>query len=280
MTCQYILIKITKIVLFLSKFLTLILMIQLTFLGTGTSQGVPVIGSNHPVCMSENPRDKRLRSSALIKWGQKNYIIDCGPDFRQQLINNPINNLDAILFTHSHADHTAGLDDIRPFFFRQGLINIYLTRDVYENLNKRFNYILNDNNKYPGAPSVNLNIIDHGIGFKLDENFIVPIKAEHNKITVTGYRFKNLAYMTDVKKLDFKSKEKLMGLDTLVLSCLRIEPHPSHLNLEEALDLIDELKPKKTYLMHISHLLGFHDEVSMRLPKDVFLAYDNLTIKS
>ena len=255
-------------------------MIQLTFLGTGTSQGVPVIGSNHPVCMSENPRDKRLRSSVLIKWGQKNYIIDCGPDFRQQLINNPINNLDAILFTYSHADHTAGLDDIRPFFFRQGLINIYLTRDVYENLNKRFNYILNDNNKYPGAPSVNLNIIDHGIGFKLDENFIVPIKAEHNKITVTGYRFKNLAYMTDVKKLDFKSKEKLMGLDTLVLSCLRIEPHPSHLNLEEALDLIDELKPKKTYLMHISHLLGFHDEVSMRLPKDVFLAYDNLTIKS
>ena len=145
---------------------------------------------------------------------------------------------------------------------------------------KQSNYILNDNNKYPGAPSVNLNIIDHGIGFKLDENFIVPIIAEHNKITVTGYRFKNLAYMTDVKKLDYRSKEKLMDLDTLVLSCLRIEPHPSHLNLEEALDLIDELKPKKTYLMHISHLLGFHDEVSMRLPKDVFLAYDNLTIKS
>ncbi len=253
-------------------------MIQLTFLGTGTSQGVPVIGSNHPVCLSQNPRDKRLRSSVLIKWGRKNYIIDCGPDFRQQLINNPINQLDAILFTHSHADHTAGLDDIRPFFFRQGLINIYLTKDVYENLNKRFNYILSDKNKYPGAPSVNLNIIEHGMVFKLDNNFIIPIKAEHNKITVTGYRFKNLAYMTDVKEIDFESKVKLRGLNTLVLSCLRIESHPSHLNLEEALELINELKPKKTYLIHISHLLGFHDEVSMKLPKDVFLAYDNLTI--
>lgn len=253
-------------------------MIQLTFLGTGTSQGVPVIGSDHPVCLSENPRDKRLRSSVLIKWDRKNYIIDCGPDFRQQLINNPINKLDAILFTHSHADHTAGLDDIRPFFFRQGLINIYLTKDVYENLNKRFNYILSDKNKYPGAPSVNLNIIEHGTVFKLDKNFIIPIKAGHNKITVTGYRFKNLAYMTDVKKIDNESKEKLMGLNILVLSCLRIEAHPSHLNLEEALELINELKPKKTYLIHISHLLGFHDEVSMKLPKNVFLAYDNLTI--
>ena len=193
-------------------------MIQLTFLGTGTSQGVPVIGSDHPVCLSENPRDKRLRSSVLIKWDRKNYIIDCGPDFRQQLINNPINKLDAILFTHSHADHTAGFDDIRPFFFRQGLINIYLTKDVYENLNKRFNYILSDKNKYPGAPSVNLNIIEHGTVFKLDKNFIIPIKAGHNKITVTGYRFKNLAYMTDVKKIDNESKEKLMGLNILVLS--------------------------------------------------------------
>ena len=145
-------------------------MIQLTFLGTGTSQGVPVIGSNHPVCLSSNPKDKRLRSSVLIKWDNRNYIIDCGPDFRQQLINNPINKLDGILFTHSHADHTAGLDDIRPFFFRQGLIDIFLTEDVYKNLNMRFNYILNDKNKYPGAPSVNLNIIKEGEEFKLNEN--------------------------------------------------------------------------------------------------------------
>lgn len=255
-------------------------MIQLTFLGTGTSQGVPVIGSNHPVCLSSNPKDKRLRSSVLIKWDNRNYIIDCGPDFRQQLINNPINKLDGILFTHSHADHTAGLDDIRPFFFRQGLIDIFLTEDVYKNLNMRFNYILNDKNKYPGAPSVNLNIIKEGEEFKLNENFIMPIKASHNNLTVTGFRFKDLAYMTDVKMIDSKSKKNLRSLNTLILSCLRIEAHPSHLNLEEALELIDELKPKKTYLMHISHLLGFHDEVSLKLPKNVFLAYDNLTISS
>ena len=255
-------------------------MIQLTFLGTGTSQGVPVIGSNHPVCLSSNPKDKRLRSSVLIKWDNRNYIIDCGPDFRQQLINNPINKLDGILFTHSHADHTAGLDDIRPFFFRQGLIDIFLTEDVYKNLNMRFNYILNDKNKYPGAPSVNLNIIKEGEEFKLNENFIMPIKASHNNLTVTGFRFKDLAYMTDVKMIDSISKKNLRSLNTLILSCLRIEAHPSHLNLEEALELIDELKPKKTYLMHISHLLGFHDEVSLKLPKNVFLAYDNLTISS
>ena len=255
-------------------------MIQLTFLGTGTSQGIPVIGSNHPVCLSSNPKDKRLRSSVLIKWDNRNYIIDCGPDFRQQLINNPINKLDGILFTHSHADHTAGLDDIRPFFFRQGLIDIFLTEDVYKNLNMRFNYILNDKNKYPGAPSVNLNIIKEGEEFKLNENFIMPIKASHNNLTVTGFRFKDLAYMTDVKMIDSESKKNLRSLNTLILSCLRIEAHPSHLNLEEALELIDELKPKKTYLMHISHLLGFHDEVSLKLPKNVFLAYDNLTISS
>ena len=264
----------------MSKFLTLISMIQLTFLGTGTSQGVPVIGSNHPVCLSSNPKDKRLRSSVLIKWDDRNYIIDCGPDFRQQLINNPIDKLDGILFTHSHADHTAGLDDIRPFFFRQGLIDIFLTEDVYKNLNMRFNYILNDKNKYPGSPSVNINLIKDGEKFKLNENFVMPIKASHNTLMVTGYRFKDLAYMTDVKMIDSKSKKDLKNLNTLILSCLRIKAHPSHLNLEEALELINELKPKKTYLMHISHLLGFHDEVSLKLPNNVFLAYDNLSISS
>tara|TARA_B100001057_G_scaffold498638_1_gene606352 strand:+ start:3493 stop:4260 length:768 start_codon:yes stop_codon:yes gene_type:complete len=254
-------------------------MIQLTFLGTGTSQGVPVIGSNHPVCLSANPKDKRLRSSVLIKWGGSNYIIDCGPDFRQQLMNNPIDRLDAILFTHSHADHTAGFDDIRPFYFRQGSINIYLTKEVYDNLNKRFDYILNDNNKYPGAPSVKPNIIEAGVKFRLNENFVLPIRAFHNNLNVTGYKFDDLVYLTDVKKIDLQFKHELINLKILVISCLRIESHPSHLNLEEALKLIYELKPKKTYLIHISHLLGFHDEVSSILPNNVFLAYDNLTIR-
>ena len=253
-------------------------MIQLIFLGTGTSQGIPVIGSNNPVCLSSNSKDKRLRCSLLISWNKKNHIIDCGPDFRQQILNNPIKNLDGLLFTHHHADHTAGFDDIRPFCFRQGSINIYSTYDVYHNLKKRFDYIINDENKYPGAPYVKANIIDQNKKFKLSGKWVTPIKAFHYNISVTGYRIDNIAYMTDVKTIDEDSKSKLKNLDILVLSCLRIEPHQSHLNLEEAISLVEELKPKKTYFIHISNLLGFHDKVSESLPKNIFLAYDNLSI--
>ena len=253
-------------------------MIQLIFLGTGTSQGIPVIGSQNPVCLSSNFKDKRLRCSLLMSWNNKNHVIDCGPDFRQQILRNPIDTLDAVLFTHSHADHTAGLDDIRPFFFRQGLINIYSTIDVYKNLNKRFDYIINDKNKYPGAPSVNSIIIKENERFKLSGKWVNPIKAMHDKIPVTGYRVENIAYMTDIKTINYKSKLKLRNLDVLILSCLRVESHPSHLNLEEALILINELKPKKTYLIHISNLMGLHDDVSKKLPDNVFLAYDNLCI--
>ena len=253
-------------------------MIQLIFLGTGTSQGVPVIGSSNPVCLSNNPKDKRLRCSVLISWNNKNYVIDCGPDFRQQILSNPISSLDGVLFTHSHADHTAGFDDIRPFCFRQGLINIYLTSEVFKNLKKRFDYIINDENKYPGAPSVRSNIIKSYEKFELAGKCILPIKAMHNNIPVIGYRIENLAYLTDVKTIDSYSKSKLKKLDVLVLSCLRIEPHQSHLNLEEALELVNELRPKKTYFTHISNSLGFYDEISKKLPKNIFLAYDNLRI--
>ena len=254
-------------------------MIKLIFLGTGTSQGIPIIGSDNPVCHSSNFKDKRLRCSVLISWNNKNYVIDCGPDFRQQILNNPINTLDGVLFTHSHADHTAGFDDIRPFCFKQGLIEIYSTSQVFENLKKRFDYIINDKDKYPGAPSVKSNIIKENVKFKLGGKWIMPIKAMHNKIPVTGYRIDNLAYMTDVKTIDENSKSKLKNLDVLVLSCLRIKLHDSHLNLEEALELIDELKPKKTFLVHISNSLGFHDEVNKNLPNNISLAYDNLLIK-
>tara|TARA_B110000495_G_C22989890_1_gene582758 strand:+ start:842 stop:1609 length:768 start_codon:yes stop_codon:yes gene_type:complete len=254
-------------------------MIQLIFLGTGTSQGIPVIGSDDPVCLSTNPKDKRLRCSVLLSWNSKNYVIDCGPDFRQQILNNPISSLDGILFTHSHADHTAGFDDIRPFCFRQGLIDIYSTSEVFKNLKKRFDYIINDKDKYPGAPSVNTNIIKENEKFKLGGKWVMPIKAMHNDIPVTGYRINNIAYMTDVKTIDLNSKLKLKNLDVLILSCLRIKPHQSHLNLEEAIELVNELKPKKTLLIHISNSLGFHDEVNKKLPKNISLAYDNLCIK-
>ena len=197
-------------------------MIQLIFLGTGTSQGIPVIGSDDPVCLSTNPKDKRLRCSVLLSWNSKNYVIDCGPDFRQQILNNPISSLDGVLFTHSHADHTSGFDDIRPFCFRQGLIDIYSTSEVFKNLKKRFDYIINDKDKYPGAPSVNTNIIKENEKFKLGGKWVMPIKAMHNDIPVTGYRINNIAYMTDVKTIDLNSKLKLKNLDVLILSCFEL----------------------------------------------------------
>ena len=255
-------------------------MLKITFLGTGTSQGIPVIGSQHPVCLSDDPKDKRLRVSVLLQWEGHSFVIDCGPDFRQQMIRCKLDQLDGILFTHEHADHTAGLDDIRPFFFRQGDIPIYLSERVHQNLAYRFNYIFSEHNKYPGAPSVNVNIIDTENPFELGKKKITPIAIQHNKLPVMGFRVDNFAYLTDVKTLVEKEFEKLQNLDHLVLSALRIEPHKNHLNLEEALGLIDKIKPRKAYLTHISHLMGFHEEVTKELPSNVFLAYDNLTIKS
>ena len=255
-------------------------MLKITFLGTGTSQGIPIIGSKHPVCLSKNPKDKRLRVSIIISWKSFNYIIDCGPDFRQQLLKNPISHLNGILFTHEHSDHTAGLDDIRPFFFKQGKIKFIANQEVFDALDKRFSYIMNDKNKYPGAPSVFRKVIDHKDDFTLEEMKITPIKIMHHELEVMGYRFGNFAYLTDVKTIEDQEIDKLKDLDVLVLSALRIEPHPSHLNLEEALAMVNLIQPKKTYLTHISHLLGFHDEVESSLPENVHLAFDNLQITS
>tara|TARA_B100001057_G_C22690971_1_gene887750 strand:- start:303 stop:1073 length:771 start_codon:yes stop_codon:yes gene_type:complete len=255
-------------------------MYKITFLGTGTSQGIPVIGSRHPVCLSQNLKDKRLRSSVLVQWYNYNYIIDCGPDFRQQMLKNNCRHLDGIIFTHEHADHTAGLDDIRPYFFRQGDIPIYGTQRVVENLNHRFGYIFNSQNKYPGAPAVKVQIISKNNNFSLGNQKITPVEVMHNNLSVMGYRVGGFSYLTDVKYIDSDQMEKVKNSEVLVLNALRIESHPTHLNLEEALELVEKLKPKKTYFTHISHLLGFHDEVSKKLPKNVHLAYDNLQINS
>ena len=255
-------------------------MFKITFLGTGTSQGIPIIGSKHPVCHSKNPKDKRLRVSISIAWGDYNFVIDCGPDFRQQLLRNPIEKLDGILFTHEHSDHTAGLDDIRPFFFRQGNINFFATHKVFLALDQRFSYIMNDKDKYPGAPSVERIVIDKNTPFKLYDQWIIPIEVMHHKLEVMGYRFGDFAYLTDVKTIADEELDKLKTLDVLVLSSLRVELHPSHLNLEEALALVELLQPKKAYFTHISHLLGFHDEVEINLPDHIHLAYDTLEITS
>tara|TARA_B110000116_G_C16769557_1_gene552608 strand:- start:869 stop:1639 length:771 start_codon:yes stop_codon:yes gene_type:complete len=255
-------------------------MLKITFLGTGTSQGVPVIGSSHPVCLSSNPKDKRLRVSVSVSWDKNTYIIDCGPDFRQQMLFNNINKINGILFTHEHADHTSGLDDIRPFFFKQGNIPIYAQKRVLTSLKNRFDYIFNSKNKYPGTPSLDVNEIIFDSPFFINLEKIIPIKVMHNKLSVMGYRIRNFAYLTDVKSLNENQFNKMLNLDVLVINALKNESHLSHLSLNEAIEIIKVLSPKRAYITHISHLLGFHDEVEKKLPKNINLAYDNLKIIS
>ncbi len=251
----------------------------ITFLGTGTSQGIPVIGSDHPVCKSTDSKDKRLRVSVLVSWNGYNYVIDCGPDFRQQMLAHPIDRLDGILFTHEHADHTAGIDDIRPFFFRQGDIPIYAHERVVQSLKKRFDYIFADGNRYPGAPGVQVNVVTKDIPVRLGDLDVVPIEAYHNRLQVFGYRFGEFVYLTDVKRVEEEEIKKMKGAEVLVVNALREEAHHSHFNLEEALEFAELVGAKKTYFTHISHLMGFHDEVEKKLPKNVHLAYDNLQLK-
>ena len=252
----------------------------ITFLGTGTSQGIPVIGSTHPVCLSNDIRDKRLRSSVLLSWGEAQYVIDCGPDFRQQMLYVGCTHIDGILFTHEHADHTAGIDDIRPYFFRQGDIPIYALPRVIDNLTNRFEYIMSAENKYPGAPSVQVNVVDPHKLFELHGKTVVPILGLHNRIEVLGYRIDNFAYLTDIKTISEAEIEKLRGLEILVLNALREEPLHSHLNLEEAIGLSQQIKAANTYFTHISHLLGFHKDVEKKLPNNVHLAYDFLSLNT
>jgi phosphoribosyl 1,2-cyclic phosphate phosphodiesterase len=248
-----------------------------TFLGTGTSQGIPVIGSDHPVCHSNDPKDKRLRVSVLIEINGANIVIDCGPDFRQQMLSNPIERLDAILFTHEHSDHTVGLDDIRPFFFKQGDIPVYAHQRVMESLQRRFDYIFTSKDKYPGAPNVQEYIIDDE-PFTVKGTEVIPVNVMHNRLQVYGFRLSNFAYITDAKTIEKQEIDKLYGLDALVINALRKESHHSHFSLDEALEFIQTVQPKRAYLTHISHLLGFHEEIQAQLPKNVFLAYDNLQI--
>lgn len=250
----------------------------LTFLGTGTSQGIPVIGSQNPVCLSKDPKDKRLRVSVWIQTSKNSIVVDCTPDFRYQMLRSGCHKIDALLFTHHHADHTAGLDDIRPYCFKQGALPIFASQETSQNLKRRFDYVFETENRYPGAPNVSMNIITKNQSFFVNEEEIIPVEVMHADLAVFGFRINNLAYVTDMKTISDKEKLKLYNLDVLVINALRKEPHHSHLTLNEALAFIDELKPKKAYLTHISYQLGFHEEVSKLLPKNVYLAYDNLTI--
>ncbi|HLF53138.1 MBL fold metallo-hydrolase [Flavobacterium sp.] len=248
------------------------------FLGTGTSQGIPVIGSHHSVCQSSNPKDKRLRVSVWISWDDHSFVIDCGPDFRQQMLTSKCQKVEAILYTHEHSDHTAGMDDIRPFNFKQGKMPIYAHQRVIENLKRRFDYIFETENKYPGAPTVTPIEVSNNHPFKIGNKTIIPINVMHGNLQVFGYRIDDFAYLTDVKTIEAAEIEKLKGVKILVVNALREEPHQMHFNLQEALDFITLVQPEKAYLTHISHILGFHDEVQQKLPNNVYLAYDNLEI--
>lgn len=248
------------------------------FLGTGTSQGIPVIGSNNPVSTSNDQKDKRLRVSVWIHWDAYSFVIDCGPDFRQQMLASSCRHLDGILYTHEHADHTAGLDDIRPFNFKSGDIPIYAHQRVIDNLKRRFDYAFETENKYPGAPGVRPIQVENNVAFSIGNKTAIPINAYHGSLQVFGYRIDDFAYLTDVKTIETFEIYKLHGVKILVINALREESHHSHFNLKEALDFIDLIRPEKTYLTHISHKFGFHEEISKKLPANVYVAYDNLEI--
>lgn len=214
-----------------------------------------------------------------MHWNEGSYVIDCGPDFRYQMLRSGCNRIDGILFTHEHADHTAGLDDIRPYnFMQKGPMPVYAHQRVIGNLEERFGYIFEKENRYPGAPSVITHEIRNDAPFEIGNKTCIPVEAWHGGLQVFGFRVDDFAYLTDVKTIASEEIEKLKGLKVLVINALREEEHESHFTLQEALDFINLVGPEKAYLTHISHILGFHDEVEKRLPNGVYLAYDNLEI--
>ncbi|WP_312323825.1 MBL fold metallo-hydrolase [Soonwooa sp.] len=252
---------------------------RLKFLGTGTSQGIPIIGSHHPVCLSTNPNDKRLRASVIITLdNDKKILIDCGPDFRQQMLANHEEQVDAVLITHEHNDHIIGLDDLRPLIFKNKMeMPLYCQERVGKEIKFRFPYAFAEE-KYPGSPSF---IIERATEhFEVFGEAITSIDVMHSALPILGYKLRNMAYVTDASHISDIEKEKLKNLDFFIINCLRKEqPHHSHFILPEVLELVKELNPKMTYLTHISHLLGFHDDLVAELPSHIQPAYDGLEIE-
>ncbi|WP_234110689.1 MBL fold metallo-hydrolase [Chryseobacterium sp. R2A-55] len=252
---------------------------KLKFLGTGTSQGIPVIGCNCEVCNSTNSKDRRFRSSVMITTDSgKKILIDCGPDFRMQMLENHETEVHAVLITHEHNDHVIGLDDLRPLIFRQkGDMPIYCNKRVGAEIMNRFPYAFADV-KYPGAPSFELHEMENK-AFHLFDAEITPIEVMHFKIPIFGFKSKKLAYITDASAISETEKGKLKGLDYLILNCIRKEnPHPAHFILPDILKLNEELNPKKLFLTHLSHYMGLHDETNSELPENVQLAFDGLEL--
>lgn len=238
-----------------------------------------MIAIDHPVGQSLDKRDYRLRTSALITWDDVTLLIDCGPDFRHQMLQAKCKQIDAILFTHEHADHIAGLDEIRPLTFLHGPMPIYASARVMNALERRYEYIFTTENRYPGAPSVQEHIVEPDQVFYVKGKPIIPLSIQHGDLPIFGFRFDALVYITDAKFIAESEVEKIKGCEILVINALRIKEHPTHFNLEEALAFIEKINPRHAYLIHISQDLGFCAEVEKILPKNVSLAYDEQQIK-
>ena len=257
---------------------------KVTLLGTGTSQGVPVIGCRCRVCQSNDWHDKRLRTSAMVECDQVRIVIDAGPDFRQQMLRTGVRQIDAILLTHQHKDHTGGLDDVRAFNFVDfptiRPIDIYANKATADSVRKDYDYAFVEN-KYIGAPEMHLHEISAEQNFSVKGIEITPIEGKHSdRFSVLGYRIGKFAYLTDFKTIEDKEVEKLIGVETLVVNALRFMPHHSHFNVDEAMALVNRIKPQQTYLTHLSHDIGLHSETDNTLPDGVRLGYDTLTFEA
>ncbi len=251
---------------------------KVTFLGTGTSQGVPLIGCTCNVCTSTNAKDNRLRSSVMIEYKNTNIVIDTGPDFRQQMLREKVKKLDAVVFTHEHKDHTAGLDEVRAFnFINQMVMPVYATERVQEALKREFAYIFMDLN-YPGIPKIEMKTVND-VAFTVGDLKIIPINVLHYKLPVKAFRVGGFTYITDANFISSEEKEKIKGSEVIVINALRRNEHISHFTFQEAIDLANEFGAKKTYFTHISHQLGMHEEVTLELPDHIELAYDGLQIE-
>jgi phosphoribosyl 1,2-cyclic phosphate phosphodiesterase len=248
---------------------------KVTLLGTGTSQGVPVLGCACEVCRSKNPRDNRLRTSCLVETEEANVLIDCGPDLRQQLLRYPVERIDAVLLTHDHQDHVAGLDELRAFIFKQNKpMPIYAEAEVLKTVKRRFDYAFAEN-PYPGAPQFQLHTIQPG-QVHIEGVEFEALRVYHGRLPILGFRIGHFAYLTDLNRIEPDSVERLQNLEVLVLDALHHRPHHSHFNLHEALIEVERLQPEKAYFTHISHHMGLHDDINGQLPENVFLGYDGL----